>query len=406
MLHRNKVAAIISEKGGETSHAAILAKSLGIPAVVGINNICNLVKSGERLLIDGSTGFIFSNPDKGLVLEYENTHKKLAKLKEIIESEDEDAGYASLPVSLTANIGFPVDVETAKQYRLNDVGLFRTEFAFAQYGKWPGVEEQMRIYEGLGTHFRGHITIRTLDIGADKMLPYFSFPKEENPLLGLRAIRFSMEYLDLFRDQIRAILLAMKKGYRFRVLLPMVSSVWEVETAREILEQLGNEIIMTHSQLPPLGIMTEVPAVLYQLEDYKDMVDFFSVGTNDLIQYLLAVDRNSGTVGHLYSGFHPAVLRALDDIYLKTKSLGKEVTVCGEMAGTPSGALALVALGYRQLSVLPSRAPAIRYLCKRIDEGFLRGVRVKILNEKNDREIESYLNETLESIDPILIEIG
>ncbi|HEX3037088.1 MAG TPA: phosphoenolpyruvate--protein phosphotransferase [Thermodesulfobacteriota bacterium] len=405
MLHRSKIAAIVAEKGGETSHTAILAKSLGIPAVVGIKNICNLVKSGEELLVDGKTGFIFSNPDRDLVLEYENTHNKLVRLEEIVEKEEADPGNALLPVTITANIGFPVDVDMAKQHRLNDVGLFRTEFAFAQYSRWPGVEEQIKIYEDIGKHFEGYITIRTLDIGADKLLPYFSFPKEENPLLGLRAIRFSMEYLDLFRDQIRAVLLTVKNGYRFRILLPMVSSVWEVETAREIVEQLGNEIGVPFSDLPPLGIMLEVPAVLHQLDDYKDMIDFVSVGTNDLVQYLLAVDRNSSTVGHLYSGFHPAVLRALSDTYLKANSLGKEITVCGEMAGTPLGALALVSLGYTQLSILPSRAPVIRHLCKQISEDYLHDVKLKILNEKNERRVERYLNEALESLDPILIEI-
>lgn len=407
-LHKNKVAAIVTEKGGETSHTAILARSLGIPAVVGVENICNLVKSGETLLVDGKTGFIFSNPDKNLVLGYENTYRKLARLKEVIEQEvTVDVPYTHTPISiiLTANIGFPVDIEMAKQYHLKDVGLFRTEFAFAQYNKWPGIQEQIKIYEDLARHFEGYITIRTLDIGADKLLPYFTFPNEENPLLGLRAIRFSMEYLDLFQDQIRAILLTMKKGYNFRILIPMVSNIWEVETTREIVERLGTEIGIPHSELPSLGIMMEVPAVLHQLDDYKDIIDFVSVGTNDLTQYLLAVDRNSNIVGHLYSGFHPAVLRTLNDIFLKTKSLGKEVAVCGELAGTASGALALISIGYRQLSVLPSHAPVIRYLCKRINEDLCYAVQSKILSERKEREIERYLNEVLESINPSLIEI-
>jgi phosphotransferase system, enzyme I, PtsP len=406
MLHKNKVAAIITEKGGETSHTAILARSLGIPAVVGVENICNLVKSGEPLLVDGKTGFIFSNPDKDLVLGYENTYLKLTRLEEVIERE-EAADVQGTPTSiiLSANIGFPVDVEMAKRYHLNDVGLFRTEFAFVQFNRWPGIQEQINIYEDVARHFEGYITIRTLDVGGDKLLPYFAFPKEENPLLGLRAIRFSMEYLDLFRDQIRAILLTMKKGYRFRILLPMVSNIWEIETAREIIEQLGTETGIPHSGLPPLGIMIEVPAVLHLLDDYNDIIDFVSVGTNDLIQYLLAVDRNSNIVGHLYSGFHPGVLRSLNDIFLKTKSLGKEVTVCGELAGTPTGALALISIGYRRLSVLPSRAPIIRYICKRINEDSFRAVQSKILSERKEREIERYLNEVLESLDPNFIEV-
>jgi phosphotransferase system enzyme I (PtsP) len=171
------------------------------------------------------------------------------------------------------------------------------------------------------------------------------------------------------------------------------------------VERLGTEIGIPHTELPPLGIMMEVPAVIHQLDDYRDIIDFVSVGTNDLTQYLLAVDRNSNIVGHLYSGFHPAVLRTLNDIFLKTKSLGKEVTICGELAGTAPGALALISIGYRQLSILPSRAPVIRYLCKRISEDFCRTVQSTILSERKEREIERYLSEVLESIEPSLIEI-
>jgi phosphotransferase system enzyme I (PtsP) len=405
VFHKSKVAAIITEKGGETSHTVILAKSLGIPAVVGIENICNLVKPGERLMVDGKTGFVISNPDEELISEYESAYRKLAVLREVIEREAQESDGNHLNLILTANVGFPFDIEMAKRYRLKDVGLFRTELAFTRYDRWPRVEEQVEIYEGVAINFEGYITIRTLDIGADKLLPYFPFPKEENPLLGLRAIRFSMEYLDLFRDQVRAILLAVKRGHRLRILLPMVSNVWEVETAREVLEELGREIGIPNSELPPLGVMMEVPAFIYQIDDYKELIDFVSVGTNDLIQYLLAVDRNSNVVGHLYSGFHPAVLRILNDAFLKMSSLKKEVSVCGEMAGTPSGALALMAIGYRQLSVSPSQAPIIRYLFNRIDSGLLHTVRCKILNERKETEIRGYIIEVLESIDPALINI-
>ncbi len=405
ILYKNKVAAIVTEKGGETSHVVILAKSMGIPAVVGIENISTLLKSGERLMVDGKTGFIFSNPDESLISEYENTYRKIVGLREVVEKELNLTDDSGIKINLTANIGFPIDVEMAKRYKLKNVGLFRTEFAFTQYEKWPGVQEQLGIYEEVAGNFDGYITIRTLDIGADKLLPYFDFPKEENPLLGLRAIRFSMEYLNLFQDQIKAILIGVKKGRRFRVLLPMVSNVWEVETAREILEQLGEEIGIANSDLPPLGIMMEVPAILYQLDHYGELIDFISIGTNDLIQYLLAVDRNSNVVGHLYSGFHPAVLRMLNEIFLRTGSLNKEVSICGEFAGTPSGALASIAIGYRRLSVSPSQSPVISYICRRINEGFLKDIRKVILSERKETEIRGYMIEALESIDPALIDM-
>ncbi len=406
MLFKNSVSAVVIEKGGETSHAVIIAKSLGIPAVVGIDNICNLIRPGEKLIVDGKTGFIFSNPDESLISEYKNTYTKIIKVREAIDREgNEVSGEKALGIKLTANIGFPIDIEAAKLYGINNVGLFRTEFAFTQYEKWPKVREQLRIYKNLATNFEGYITVRTLDIGADKLLPYFDFPKEENPLLGLRAIRFSMEYLDLFKDQIKAILLATKKGFKFKIMLPMITNLWEVETAKDIIENLAKEVGIASEDLPELGVMLEVPAMIYQLTEYNDLIDFISIGTNDLIQYVLAVDRNSNMVGHLYSAFHPAVLRLLNDVHLKTQYLGMDVSVCGELAGTPSGALSLLSLGYTQLSVSPSNVPTVRYLFNRIDKDLLNTVRHKILNIRKKSEIERYMVETLESIDPALIEI-
>ena len=404
MLDRDRVSAIIAEKGGETSHAVIIAKSFGIPAVVGIDNICSLLKPGDRLIVDGKTGFIFSNPDDSLVSEYENNYRKHINLKELIEREGAKADSDSFSIKLSANIAFPIDVEIAKLHRLKDVGLYRTEFSFAQFKKWPGVVEQVGIYENIAKHFEGYITIRTLDIGADKTLSYFDFPKEENPLLGLRAIRFSMEYLEHFREQIRSILLTTKKGHQIRILLPMISDIWEVETAKSLIEEIGNEVGIIEPELPKLRVMMEVPGMLYQFNDYRDLIDFVSVGTNDLIQYLLAVDRNSNVVGHLYSEFHPSVLRMLNDIYHNLASMGKETSICGEMAGTPAGALALVSLGYSNLSVSPSRAPVIKFLSKRIDKGLLGDVRSTILGERKLSEIKGYLSDVVESIDPALLE--
>jgi phosphotransferase system enzyme I (PtsP) len=404
MLGKDKVSAIITEKGGETSHAVIIAKSFGIPAVVGIDNICNLLKPGDRLIVDGKTGFIFSNPDDSLITEYENNYRKLISLKQLIEREGASSDSDHFPIKLSANIAFPIDVEIAKQHKMRDVGLYRTEFTFAQFKKWPMVEEQIGIYENIAKHFEGYVTIRTLDIGADKTVSYFDFPKEENPLLGLRAIRFSMEYLEHFREQIRAILLTAKKGHVIKILLPMISNIWEVETARSLIEEIGSEVGIISSELPKLGVMMEVPGMLYQFNDYKDLIDFVSVGTNDLIQYLLAVDRNSNVVGHLYSEFHPSVLRMLDDIFQNLASMGKETSICGEMAGTPTGALALVSLGYSNLSVSPSRAPVIRFLSKGINKGLLVDVRSKILGERKLSEIKGYLSDIVESIDPALLE--
>ncbi|MGH7885444.1 MAG: phosphoenolpyruvate--protein phosphotransferase [Thermodesulfobacteriota bacterium] len=405
ILYKNKVRAVVTEKGGETSHAVIIAKSLGIPVVTGIENIYNIVLPGEELIVDGRTGFIFTNPDESLKNEYKSSFRKSKETKKFIEEKIKEDSNNLLGISITANIGFPIDIELARHYGIKSVGLFRTEFAFTQFKKWPGVRSQVKAYKDVSKNFDGIITIRTLDIGADKLLPYLNMPEEENPLLGLRAIRFSMEYLSLFRDQIKSILLAIRKGSKFKILLPMITSVWEVETAKQIIEELSKEIGLASSDIPELGVMMEVPALVYQLEDYKDMIDFVSVGSNDLIQYLLAVDRNSNVVGHLYSAFHPSVVRMLDILCKKVKSIDKELSICGEIAGKPNGALLLLALGYRHLSISPSQFPYIKYLSAKVTENELRELRDKVLTMNKQSEIEGYTNDVLSSIEPKLLEI-
>lgn len=405
MLYKNKIAAIVTEKGGETSHLVILAKSLGIPAVVGIENISDLLNTGEKIIVDGKTGFVITQPSRDLIKQYQSKFSKFEKLRDFIEKESLKDTNKDIALKLTANIGFPIDVSLAGQHRLEDVGLFRTEFAFSQFDKWPELKQQVDIYDKVAEKFKGYITVRTLDVGADKLLPYLKFPDEENPLLGLRAIRFSMEYLETFEDQIKAILLAGTRGHKFRILLPMVTNIWEVETAKELIEQIGDELGVNKTELPPLGMMIEVPALIYQLEDYRHLVDFISIGTNDLIQYLLAVDRNSNEVGHLYSSFHPSVIRMLYDLFRKTEHMHMEISLCGEIAGSISGSLILLSLGYRVLSVSPTRAPVIRYLVNNIDIALLEDIKKHILFEKKAKEIEAYLNEVIESIYPSLSEL-
>ena len=405
MLYKNKIAAIVTEKGGETSHLVILAKSLGIPAVVGIENISDLLNTGEKIIVDGKTGFVITQPSRDLIKQYQSKFSKFEKLRDFIEKESLKDTNKDIALKLTANIGFPVDVSLAGQYGLQDVGLFRTEFAFSQFDKWPELKQQVDIYDTVAEKFKGYITVRTLDVGADKLLPYLKFPDEENPLLGLRAIRFSMEYLETFQDQIKAILLAGTRGHKFRILLPMITNIWEVETAKELIEQIGDELGVNKTELPPLGMMIEVPGLIYQLEDYRHLVDFISIGTNDLIQYLLAVDRNSNEVGHLYSSFHPSVIRMLYDLFRKTEHMHMEISLCGEIAGSISGSLILLSLGYRVLSVSPTRAPVIRYLVNNIDIGLLEDIKKHILFEKKAKEIEAYLNEVIESIYPSLSEL-
>ncbi len=400
-----RIAGIVLEKGSDTSHVVIIAKSLGIPVVVGIESVLSHVGSGEEIIVDGRSGFIFTNPDQVLKDEYLEMREKATELRKFIETEAVKSINAGLSADITANIGIPADIEMARRYEIKNVGLFRTEFAFTQFKKWPTVRSQIKIYKQIAAGFPGQITIRTLDVGSDKKLPYLDMPAEENPLLGLRSIRYSMEYLNLFRDQLKSILLATKKGANFRILLPMISNVWEVETAAQIISELSVEVSLHRNDIPKLGIMMEVPALAYQLEDYIDIVDFISVGTNDLIQYLLAVDRNSTAVGHLYSSFHPAVVRMLDFTREKVEASGKEISICGEMAGMPSGALLILALGYRHLSVAPMRYPYIKFLSDRLSKATLVKIRSDILALARESEIERYIKNLLNSVSPLLLEM-
>lgn len=400
------VGGIVLEKGGETSHATIVAKSLGIPVVVGIDNVVNLVSPGEELIVDGRSGFIFTNPDQVLKDEYEAMRGRAAELRRFIETEAEKSTGGGVSVEITANVAIPADVEVARRYGIRRAGLFRTEFAFAQFRKWPTVRSQLKVYREMSASFPGGITVRTLDVGSDKVLSYLDMPEEENPLLGLRSIRFSMEYLGIFRDQIKSVLLAARKGGNFRILLPMVSNVWEVETAAQIVKELAAEANLPAPDVPKLGIMMEVPALAYQIRDYLDIVDFVSVGTNDLIQYLLAVDRNSNAVGHLYSAFHPSVVRMLDFTRGEVTACGKEISICGEIAGVPSGTLLILALGYRHLSVSPVRFPYVKFLADRLSEETLGDMRSKILGFGKESDIERYVKDVLNSIDPMMLEVG
>jgi len=404
LANQGNVGGIVAEIGGEGGHMAILARSLGIPAVTGIK-VSDMACEGDRMLVDGRTGFVFVNPPEAVVKEYETYRSKQNELRRHLQEDGQNLKDCPFQVRVTANIGFPGDIAAARHAHIDDVGLLRTEFSFMQCQNWPTVEEQARMYEDVAREFEGYLTIRTLDIGSDKQLPYFEMPREENPMLGLRSIRFSMENMDGFQDQITAILQTMQHGYPVRIMLPMVTQLWELDTAREILVSTCNSMGLHPNERPALGMMVEVPGVIYQLHEFLERVDFVSLGTNDLIQYLLTVDRNSAQVSHLYCEHHPIVIRFLDDLFQRVRTENKDVTVCGEMGGNPLGLLILLALGYRKLSVLPERAFLVRALCKRLTEEKLTRIRLAILNESRPGDIQAYLNKELESIYPELLQM-
>jgi phosphoenolpyruvate-protein phosphotransferase len=401
----SSIRAVVTEVGGEGGHMAILARSLGIPAITGIEGLMELVQDGDAVLVDGRTGFLFVNPVEALVRDYDRYRKKQEEIRSHLQDGGTDLVGATLPVKVSANIGFPGDLKSAVQAGLHDIGLFRTEFSFMQRSTWPSIEDQYAQIVETCTAVTGSVTIRTLDIGSDKQLPYFTMPREENPMLGLRSIRFSMENRHSLSEQIQAILLAWKAGHQVRILLPMVTQLWEVDAVKQMVESIATDIGLPAGDRPPLGMMIEVPGVYWQLDDYLPRVDFLSFGTNDLIQYLLCVDRNSSHVGHLYCEHHPVVIRFLDEVLRKVSTSGKSITVCGEMAGNPLGILILLALGYTHMSVVPQRAYVVRYIAKRVSSAVLERIRDYILQEPNTHMIQSLLGRELEAIHPDLLAV-
>lgn len=398
-----QIKAVVTEVGGEGGHMAILARSLGIPAITGIEDLMELVNPGDSLLVDGRTGFLFVNPVEALVRDYDHYRRKQEAIRSHLQDGGRDLQGAQVAVHVSANIGFPGDLRSAVDADLQDIGLFRTEFSFMQRSNWPSVEDQHQQLMETCKAMPGQVTVRTLDIGSDKQLPYFTMPREENPMLGLRSIRFSMENTHSLAEQIRAMLLAWKDGCKVRILLPMVTQVWEVDSVRQMVDSIGAELGLPAGDRPPLGMMIEVPGVFWQLDDFLPKVDFLSFGTNDLVQYLLCVDRNSSHVGHLYCEHHPIVIRFLDSVFRKVSAAGKSITVCGEMAGNPMGILILLAIGYTHMSVVPQRAYVVRYIAKRISSDTLRHIYQTIMAESNPHMIQSFLGREVEAIHPDLL---
>lgn len=402
-LDKSKIKGIIVEKGGRSSHTAILAQALNIPAVSEIAHINHLITQNTHILLDGSHGIVIANPEEQAIINYQNEIKKEKYIRTIFEQKISSQNKIQNKINIAANISFYQDIKWARKYSIQSTGLFRSEFFFMRFSSWPGVKEQIAVYKELAESFLEEVTIRLLDVGADKKLPYLKYKSEENPLLGLRSIRFLLKNQDLLYSQLFAILSAYKIHTNIRILLPMITTTEEIISIKSIIRTIKDEL--TLHKTPDLGIMIEVPTVLYQIEDMSKEVDFFSIGTNDLIQYLLAVDRESVTTGELYSDFQPAVIRMLYQLNELLANTGKKTTVCGEMAGNPSGALCLAALGYTHLSIYPAKAPIINYLCTLINGDVLDQVKKKLLTIKDKNSLKDMLKETLISLDPIFAEV-
>ena len=358
-LDRDKVLAFATESGGRESHAAILARSFGIPAVVGLEGLLSKVKKGDFFVVDGDLGMVVVNPPEEVISNYRDLQEKRESYRAglqkmvLLPSETLD-GHG---VRLWANIGSLVDLEYALHFGAHGIGLFRTELPFLVWRRFLSEEEQFTLYHKVVTQAKGReVTIRTLDFGGDKFFEDGQSRMEKNPFLGYRSIRVFLRETDLFRQQLRAILRASAYG-SVKVLFPMISCFEEIRQVRELWELTQKELLdegIAFDEKIPFGIMIEVPSVAILADRLMEELDFVSIGTNDLIQYTLAVDRDNDLVNTLYQPLHPAVLRLVRRVIEAGQKANKPVTLCGEMAGNPQYIPLLVGMGLLDLSMNPA----------------------------------------------------
>jgi len=399
-LSQGNILAVALDMGGQTSHAAILARSLNIPTVVGLHNGTQRIKSGDILIVDGTDGEIIINPPPAVQKEflskkdkydsYRRELKKIAKLKSV--TMDDVRFY------LMANIELPEEISHAFSYGAEGIGLFRSEFIYLQRTSLPTEEDHFEIYSRLAKEaYPSPVYIRTIDIGGEKNLPQLKIELEPNPALGLRAIRFSLKNRDLFKIQIRAILRAsvMKN---LRILIPMITEVEEVGEVKHLYGEVRKELEAEKTKFDrniPLGVMIEVPAAAAMTDILVKEVDYLSIGTNDLIQYYLAVDRSNEYVSYLYKPLHPSVLRLIKFIIDAAAKEGKEVAICGEMAADPLSAIVLLGFGLKKFSMNPIFIPRVKKALRAVEYKTVRRIVHQALALKTAQEIEEYLIEKL-----------
>ncbi len=366
-IPKDKLLAVVALEGAANSHAAILSRALGIPAIMGANlNLKDL--NGQLGIVDGYTGDIHLSPSPRILREYRALVSEESELYDMVNEEIHlpAATQDGHLVELLLNAGLSADTNIAINNSVAGVGLYRTEIAFLLQHRFPSEEEQVQQYKDiLESYAQQRVVMRTLDVGGDKALPYLPI-EEENPFLGWRGIRFTLDHPDIFLIQLRAMLRASVQHENLSILLPMVSGIKELEDALRLIDQAYNEvksIVPTLAQ-PQVGVMIEVPSMVYLLPQIAQRVDFVSVGTNDLTQYLLAVDRNNARVADVYESMHPAVLLALDTIRRTCDQHELPVCICGELAGDPFGALLLIGLGYNSLSMNTSNVAKVKYLIR------------------------------------------
>ena len=396
----DKLIGVISVRGSRTSHVAILARAMSISAVMGATDLPVSKIDGRTIIADGYSGRVFISPTKKIIKEFQNLIDEEAALSdELMALRDLPAKTEDgIEVSLLVNSGLLSDITPSLQSGAEGIGLYRTEFPFMERQKFPSEEEQRGIYRQVLESFHPRpVTLRTLDVGGDKALPYFPI-EEDNPFLGWRGIRITLDHPEIFLVQVRAMIRASLGLNNLKILLPMISDIAELNEAQGLIHQVYGELLEEGEEvvMPEVGVMIEVPSAVYQAGNLARRVDFLSIGTNDLTQYLLAVDRNNARVATLYDSLHPAVIRAILQVIESARAHDKPVSVCGEMAGDPIAALLLLAMGIDSLSMSVSSLPRVKWVIRNTTRERARQILSEVLLIEEASGIRDYLNKTFE----------
>ncbi len=401
VMNKRMVKGIAMDAGGRTSHTAILARAFEIPAVLGLSEVTRLARMGDTIIVDGNRGHVIHEPDAAATKRYlrvqREWRKHEVKLMDLndLPAETRDGKL----ITLNANIEIPDEVESIATHGADGIGLYRSEFLFLRPGNLPTEEEQYRAYsyvlENIGDK---PVTIRTLDIGGDKVSPDLEALGEKNPILGWRAIRYCLSHVDIFKTQLRALLRASVHG-ALRIMFPMISGVEELERAYEVLDQVRSQLTaegVPYARDIPVGIMIEVPSAAMTSDILATRADFFSIGTNDLIQYTIAVDRGNENIAYLYEPCHPAVLRLIQLVIRNAHDVGIPVGMCGEMAGDPNVTMILLGLGLDEFSMSAASIPEVKRIIRSVSLSEGEDVVGIAMEMKSYTEIDAYVREYMQ----------
>jgi phosphotransferase system enzyme I (PtsI) len=403
LLNKDLVLGFCTEAGGSTSHTAILARGLGIPAVVGAGDAIQEIKTGDKLVIDGDSGEIVIDPNKKSLDQYKERQERFLEVQAEAEAISHQPAITTdgHQVEVVANIGSVDDVQPALLSGAEGVGLLRSEFLYLERPNLPTEDEQFQSYKTIADAFGDRpVILRSLDVGGDKDIPYIDMPEEDNPFLGVRAIRLCLSRPDIFKPQLRA---ALRAGYgnNLKLMFPMVATVDDVLQTRQVLEECRQELRDEGQQVAEkmdIGIMIEIPSAAILADQLAEEVDFFSIGTNDLSQYTLAADRTNAQVAQIASGFQPAVFRLIKTVIDAAHAKGKWVGLCGEMAGELLAIPILLGLGLDEFSMNPPAIPFAKRLIRSISMEEARNVAETALNLRSDAEIRKYIQEVVPEV--------